>query len=152
MPVVQVWDRWPGSAPPTLAGAASLSLAQMAQMAQPGFAMSRTVLLPLGQLPRSNIPPQPLEELDDGGDEVPGATSLLEVQLQYEAVHIPGSAQQQTEGGSVDLVGTEQAILPDAVEPAAPVGIPATISVEIIQACGLQVRIGDGLWFVSPPI
>ena len=138
----QVWDRWPShdsSSPPspTLAGSALLPLASLAEMAQPGGPTIRTLFLPVKIPDSPTASPADDERLDDE-DQGPQQQTLpqLEVQLQYEAAFYPGSivspsdgvGQYNTSHPSVShLIGVSES------------GILATLSVDIIQACGLQV-------------
>ena len=136
-PCMQVWDRWPDGSPPTLSGAATLPLALLAEIAQPsGPTPSHTLLLPLMTLSaidkagRQQVPQSP-----NAGDEADGEQvdqrPLLEVQLQYEAVQV---------GSHPRAVGEEEPDDAASPTPAVAEGVMANISIDIIQACGLQVR------------
>lgn len=130
----QVWERWSDGSPPTLTGAATLPLALLAEMAQPcGPATSHTLMLPL-TLPAVNKAAQLMPQSPNAGDEAMGEQAvqmpLLEVQLQYEAVQV-GSHPRAADKEERDTASPV---------PAAAEGVMANISINIIQACGLQVR------------
>ena len=164
----QVWDRWAdGSSDPTLSGTATISLTSLAELAQRQLRTSsptvgRTLALPL-RGPGSSAEATRLERgvrMDDGDedahregafddeqdDDVDHAWPLLEVQLQYEAVYLPGSLPQAgaSEGPPLADPPSDLNDLADAaVTGRSADGISATLSVTIAQACGLQVKWGS---------
>lgn len=168
-PDVKVWDRWHDGSEPTISGSTTLSLAALAELAQhlvpssiscPTTAINRTLELPLvmPQLGQNTVlvdhdgedgDVSVMEDdhgVNDGEDSdvrVGRIRPLLDVQLQYEAVYLPGSipklvtSQDNLEySRSPDLADNAD---PSVQRPDSAVGVPAVISVSIIQACGLQV-------------
>ena len=82
---------------------------------------------------RQQVPQSP-----NAGDEADGEQvdqrPLLEVQLQYEAVQV---------GSHPRAVGEEEPDDAASPTPAVAEGVMANISIDIIQACGLQVRLQE---------
>ena len=145
-----------------------MSLAELAQrqLRTSSPTVGRTLALPLIG-PGSSAEVTRLERgvrMDDGDEDTHGegafdheqdgdvdhAWPLLEVQLQYEAVYLPGSLPQAgaSEGPPLaDPPSDPPSDLNDLADAAvtgrSADGISATLSVTIAQACGLQVKWGS---------